>query len=158
MRWRAIAIRTAILSALWWVLTGGSAAAWGVGVVSVAGAMALSLVLHPLETRGISLTALPGFLAFFLMQSVKSGVQVAVMAMRPRLNLQPVMLEIRLRLPDESSRVLLASTLSLLPGTLSAGLTGDRLLLHILNWRPPVEQGVRNAEAHVARLLGVKLQ
>lgn len=156
MMWRSIAIRAAMLSALWWVLTGGTAAAWSMGVVSVACATVASIVLLPPRAHGFAIRELPGFLAFFLFQSVKGGMQVAMMAIRPRLDLQPTMQEIRLRLPDESSRILLACTMSLLPGTMSAGLHGDKLLLHVLDRRLRIEQAVRNAEARIARLLGTR--
>lgn len=151
-RMRSIAARSALMSALWWVLTGGSAAAWGLGVASVAAAVAASLLLLPPGPRRFSLTGLPGFLAFFLLQSVKAGIQVAAMALRVRLKLRPAVLEIRLQLPDQGSRIFLACTMTLLPGTLSFGLDGDRLLLHVLDRRMPNEQELRKAEARIARL------
>ncbi|MDP3842285.1 MAG: Na+/H+ antiporter subunit E [Oxalobacteraceae bacterium] len=156
-RVRSIALRTVLMSALWWVLTGGAAATWGLGVASVASAVAASLVLLPPRARSFSLSGLPGFLAFFLLQSVKAGVQVAAMALRPRPDLRPAVLEIRLQLPDQGARILLACTMTLLPGTLSFGLDGDRLLLHVLDRRMPNEQELRKAEARIARLFRIVL-
>lgn len=158
MIWRTVAIRTAMLSALWWTLTGGAIAAVGMGVASVACAVTASLVLLPPRRFRLSLKTLPFFLGYFLMQSIKGGVQVATIAMRPRLDLQPATLEFRLHLPDESSRIFLACILNLLPGTLSAGLTGDLLLLHVIDIRLPVEREVRKAETYIARLLRVEMQ
>ncbi len=158
MMGRAVVMRTVMLSALWWVLTDGAIAAVGIGAVSVACAVTASLVLQPPRRSRISLKELPFFLGYFLMQSIKGGVQVATTAMRPRLDLHPATLEFRLHLPDESARIFLACILNLLPGTLSAGLTGDRLLLHVIDMRLPIEREVRRAEAHVARLLGVETQ
>ena len=61
------------------------------------------------------------------------------------------MLEIRLRLPPGISRALLANTLSLQPGTLSVELADDRLHLHVLDARVPVEPQFRRVGAHRAR-------
>ena len=47
--------------------------------------------------------------------------------------------------------------MSLLPGTLSAALAGDRLRLHVLDKRQPSEPGLRAAEAVVAALFGERM-
>lgn len=159
MDFQAILARTALFVALWWVLTDGSGRAWGIGAGTVALATALSLWLQPAAGgHHFSVARLPRFLAFFLLRSVKSGTQVAVMALRPRLDLQPAIVDMRLRLPLEAERILLANILNLLPGTLSVGLDEDVLHLHMLDQRMPIEQGVRNAEIEVARLFGTNLQ
>lgn len=157
MMLRALIMRAVLFAVLWWVLTGGAPDAWGVGAVTIALAVAVSLRLRAPGPLRLSIARVPGFLAFFLLQSIKGGMQVAGMAVRPRLDLQPTTMEIHLRLPDESSRVFLTGTLSLLPGTLSFGLNGNRLLLHVLDRRMPIEQEVRNTEVQVARLFRIAL-
>lgn len=82
---------------------------------------------------------------------------VASLALRPRLDPRPGVLDITLRLPDGTGRVVLANTLNLLPGTLSVGLEGARLRLHVLDTRRPVVAEVRVAERHVARMFGLRL-
>lgn len=155
---RAILLRTVLLLALWWTLTGGAPGAWLIGSITLAGAVAASLWLQPPGRYRFSITGLLAFSAFFLMKSIKGGAQVAAMALRPRLDLHPDVLEIRLRLPHEAEQVVLASMLSLLPGTLSAGLEENCLHLHVLDSRLPIEQQVRAAEERVARLFGTALQ
>lgn len=154
---RSIIARAAMFGTLWWILTAGEHNGWGVGGVTIVLAMAVSLMMSPLGAHRFSIMRLPGFLAFFLFQSIIGGLQVAAIAIRPRLDLQPAMLEIHLRLPEEAARVFLVSTLNLLPGTLSAGLDANRLLLHVLDRRRPIEQEVRQAEARVARLFRTDL-
>ncbi len=63
-----------------------------------------------------------------------------------------------LRLPDEPSRVFLASCLSLLPGTVSVSLRGQRLTLHVLDRSRPVLAATRALAERVADLFGVPLQ
>lgn len=154
----ALVLRAALLAALWWILTGGHAGAWSVGSVVIALALALSLRLQPPRHSRLSLPGLAGFAAFFLVRSLRAGTQVALMALRPRPDLRPAMLELPLRLPDERERLFLAAVVSLMPGTLCTGLDGDRLQLHVLDVRLPVEAEVRAAEARVARLFAVELQ
>ncbi|CAH1386788.1 Na+/H+ antiporter subunit E [Candidatus Nitrotoga sp. M5] len=150
--------RATLFTALWWILTEGSFLAWGVGLVSVILASVASLTLFPPGTSRLSLSGLVGFLGFFLVQSVMGGAQVAFMALRPRLDLRPAVLDIPMRLPEGRSRVLLANTLSLLPGTLITDLEGKYLRIHLLDKRIPVESGVREAEACIARMLCLTLE
>lgn len=157
MMLRACIMRAVWFAVLWWILTGGGSDGWAIGAVTIALAVAVSLRLHAPGPMRVSIARVPGFLAFFLFESIKGGVQVAGMALRPRLDLQTTTMEIDLRLPDESARVFLTGTLSLLPGTLSFGLNGNRLLLHVLDRRMPIEQEVRNTEAQVARLFRIAL-
>ncbi len=152
----AIILRTALFASLWWVLGGALLSIVGVGSIILT--VVASIMLLPPEEYHFSLTGLPGFLLFFLTQSVKGGTQVAIIALRPQIKLYPDIVEIPLRLADEGARVFLANTMNLLPGTLSVGLDGKRLHLHVLDQRQPMESNVREAEKHIARLLKVQLQ
>lgn len=138
---------------LWWMLTLGSSIAWGVGLVTVALATAASLHLWPPGAGRFSPLGLLGFAGFFLIESVKGGVRVAALAFQRRPDLAPGFVETRLTLPSGPATVLLANTLSLLPGTLSVHVEGDRLRLHVLDARLPVLDEVRAAEVHIARML-----
>lgn len=156
MKVRAALQRGAILALLWWVLAEGRMDSWGLGLFSVVLALGVSLWLSPPGRSRFSITGFLGFAGYFLIQSVKSGVQVAALALRPRLDLAPALLEVPITLPPGPARVLLINTLSLLPGTLSVGLNQNSLRLHVLDARLPIEAEVRAAEAHIARLLELK--
>lgn len=158
MMLRAIVLRALLFCALWWVLTGGRSGAWFIGIITIGVALAFSLRLQPPTARHFSVAGMLEFFVFFLLKSMNGGLQVAAMALRPRLNLQPAILEIRLRLPHEAEQVFLAGTLNLLPGTLSVSLEGNLLQLHVLDARMPIEQEVRAAEAQIARLFRTDLQ
>lgn len=154
---RAALWRGALFALLWWALSDGRPGSWGVGSVAVALATAASLRLLPPVTTYVSRIGLVRFLIFFVRESLRGGVQVAWFALRPRLALKPGIHEIELRLPTGISRVLLANTLSLLPGTLSVELDGDRLCLHVLDDSAPIEAEVRTAETRLAQMLGLAL-
>lgn len=154
---RAIVVRTPVFAVLWWVLAEGRNDSWGIGAVAVVIAVVASMKLLA-PTSGLSLAGLPGFLGFFVYQSVKGGIQVTRMALRPRMDLRPRLMEIPLRLPEGQSQILLAGTMNLLPGTVSAGLAHNCLRLHVLDERLPIEHEVRTAERQLARLLRVDLK
>lgn len=154
---RAVLWRGTLFALLWWALTDGRPGSWGVGSVSVALATAASLTLLPPVETYVSRIGLVRFLAFFVVQSLRGGVQVAWFALRPRPGLRPGFHDVALRLPDGIGRVLLANTLSLLPGTLSVELDGDRLCLHVLDETAPTEREVRVVEDRLAHMLGLRL-
>ena len=136
------------------MLAGGRADGWGVGGVSVILALVAGLILMPPAKGRLSPPGLAAFVGFFLVQSVKGGIQVAAMALRPRLDLAPAMLDLPIALPPGPARVLLVNTLTLLPGTLSARVEGDRLRLHVLDRRLPIVEELRTVEAAIARIQG----
>lgn len=154
---RAMLWRSVLFALLWWALVDGRPGSWAVGLVSVFFAAALSLRLLPPVPTSVSRVGLLRFLAFFIYHSLRGGVQVAWFALRPRMALRPAMREIDLRLPAGIGRVLLANTLSLLPGTLSVELREGRICLHVLDERVPVEAEVRAVENRLAHMLGLEL-
>jgi multicomponent Na+:H+ antiporter subunit E len=154
---RAVLWRSALFAMLWWALTDGRSDSWGVGSVSILLAVWLSLRLLPPVMTFVSRVGLLRFLAYFIVQSLRGGLQVAGLALRPRMGLRPGFHEVDLRLPEGIGRILLANTLSLLPGTLSVELQGNRLCLHVLDDQAPTETDVRIAETRLAHLLGLSL-
>ncbi len=161
MTLRAIFWRSILLALLWWILTEGQLDSWGVGLVSIAFALTASLILLPPSLSRFSLIGLTSFLAYFLAQSLKGGIQVSLIALRPRLDLHPDVQTIYPRLPKGVGRVILANTLNLLPGTLSVSLTTESLRLHILDERRStevIEVEVRGIEVRIAHMLGLKLE
>jgi len=155
---RAFTVRAVLLTVIWWVLAGTIADAWLVGGSTVLLGSAVSLMLQPPANLRLSIAGTARFIVFFVIRSIKGGLQVASMAFSRRPGLQPALLEIPLRLSDESERIILAGTLSLLPGTLSVDLQGNLLRLHVLDSRMPIENDLRRAEAMVARMFGGMLR
>lgn len=150
---RALLLRGTALALAWWVLAEGRADSWGVGVVSVAAALAASFHLAPPASQRLSPAGLLGFAGFFLVQSAKGGLQVAGRVFRPRMDLAPALVELPVTLPEGLARVLLVNTLNLLPGTLSVRMAGNTLCLHVLDARLPIAEEVRAVEARIARML-----
>jgi multicomponent Na+:H+ antiporter subunit E len=151
---RAVAPRGLAFALIWWALAEGRSDSWGLGLVSVGLAVAASLILSPPGPGRISLSGLLGFAGFFVIQSVRGGVQVAARALGPRMDLAPALVELPLSLPPGPGRVWLVYTLNLLPGTVSVGIGHSILRLHVLDARLPVAEEVREVEARITRMLG----
>ncbi|MGF1644173.1 MAG: Na+/H+ antiporter subunit E [Thiotrichales bacterium] len=152
-----ILLLTTLFSLLWWILVEGDGRAWGVGVVTVVAAVVVSLRAWPAPRGRLSVMGLVAFLGFFLLHSVRGGVTVAALALRPRMRIRPEFREFRPRLPPGAARVVLADTLSLLPGTVSVGLNGDCLRLHVLDRDLVDEVALRAVEVRIARVFGLEL-
>lgn len=147
--------RSLMFALLWWILTEGHGDQWGVGLAGVTLAVTASLILWPPGQTCFSFPGLLAFAGYFLLQSVKGGIQVALIALHPRLNLMPTLLQLPLILPPGLARVLLVNTMNLLPGTICLRIEQDVLLLHTLNEQWPVARGVRTIETYIARMLGI---
>ncbi|MBA4142717.1 MAG: Na+/H+ antiporter subunit E [Nitrosospira sp.] len=154
---RAILWRGVLLAALWCLLTEGRVDSWGLGVASAVLALAASLILLPPGSIRFSLAGLAVFLVYFINQSLRAGVRVALLALRPRLNIHPGIEPVSLRMPVGVGRVILVNTLNLLPGTLVVDLAANHLYLHTLDIGGSIEEEVRVAELRIAKMLGLDL-
>jgi multicomponent Na+:H+ antiporter subunit E len=149
--WRRILTRAALLAALWWVLTAGDPASWLLGVPAVTAAVLVSFFLPQPAWRWQPAAAL-AFLPFFLMISLRAGIDVARRSFRRTVVLDPGFIEYRWRLPPGPARVFMANLVSLLSGTLSVGFDQRQLTIHALDVRQPVWADIQRLEARVARL------
>lgn len=148
------ALRAAVvLFALWLVLDGTGNLAVGGLAALLAGALAAAF--PPVQGFTVRLLALPGFAAFFTRESLLGAADVAWRALRPQLPIEPHLLRHAITLPAGPPRTLLVSTVSLLPGTLSARLLAEENVLLVHAIAPHPEEGLHRLEAQIARLFGL---
>ncbi|MFN4342047.1 MAG: Na+/H+ antiporter subunit E [Azonexus sp.] len=146
--------RALLFAGLWWVLAEGRHDGWLLGSVAVMAATWASLRLAPAGPMPLRLAGLFGFLRFFIVNSVRGGIQVAGMALRGKAALQPGLVELAVGLPAGGARVLLINTLSLMPGTVGVDMDETMLRLHVLDERLPVIDEARALETAIGRLFG----
>lgn len=157
-RWGAPLV---LLCLLWAAMAKGDAGSWMVGLPTILFALVAFDRLR--ERRGrrerrerrIRLRALPGFVAWFLWHSLRGGADVAWRALQPRMPLNPGFLRYRMTVPPGLAQVFLINCVSLLPGTLSAGVVGNELVLHALDTEAKVIADTREVERRVQKLYGI---
>lgn len=135
-------------AALWAILSEGKG--WAVGVPVVFIATAASSLVTPASRW--SLAGLVRFLPYFVWNSLRGGVDVAARALNPRLPIDPAIVHYEIRLDSTEARVLMADTVTLLPGTLTADLKGNVLLVHVLNASGPFMDMLGTLEQRVGDL------
>lgn len=156
VRLHAYVLRVLVFAAVWWTLTEGDGG-WGFGLPLALLVAALSLVHTPPATHLPRVHRMPAFFAYFMLQSLRAGWDVARRTLHPELPLQPDLLRVPLRLPTGAPTWWLMIVISLLPGTLSVHLKDAVLELHCLGVAGNVVADVREAETRLARLFGLTL-
>lgn len=144
--------RTLGFGLFWAILTGGRG--WGVGLPVICLATAVSF--RTLPANHWSPAGLARFLPYFFWNSLRGGVDVATRALNPRLPIDPAVLRYEVSLDSAEARVLMANTVTLLPGTLSADLQGNVLLVHVLNASGPITNSLVTLESRIADLFRPK--
>lgn len=152
--WSTVVSRVLLFSIMWWALADGTAGSWWIGVPAVVCAVIVSVALVP--SSEIVWREVMGFVPFFLWHSLKGGADVARRAFHPRMPIAPELIEYPLRLPC-LSQVTMINITSLLPGTLSAGIEGQVLKVHVLDGRGEFLTGLKELERRVGRMWGTPL-
>ena len=145
-----LAARTAAFTAVWAILGGGRG--WLVGIPVILVAAAASIFMS--SPGHWSFVGLLRFIPYFAWNSLRGAVDVAVRALHPGLPIDPGILNYELRLENAAARVVMANTVTLLPGTLSTELRGKVLVVHALNASAHVEEMLHALERRVADLFG----
>ncbi len=148
----SIALRAAALLLLWWALTEGSLRDPVFVLASVTLASWASYLICPRGEWPWRPVKIMRFLPYFLWNSLLGGIDVAFRAFRPAMPMNPDIIEFPLRVSGKPA-LLMAWTVSLLPGTASVYLERDVLLIHVLDTRLPTQAKLRELEQHLKLLL-----
>jgi multicomponent Na+:H+ antiporter subunit E len=133
---------------LWGALAGGRG--WGVGIPAAVLAAVVACLITPVSR--CSLVGLARFIPFFIYNSLRGGIDVAYRVLHPKLPIEPALVRYELGLNHVAARVLMANTVTLLPGTLSAGLDDDVLVIHVLNAATPTVKALETLEQRIAEV------
>ena len=147
--------RAALFLAFWLMIAGYDAADLPVGIITAGAATWASLRLMPATMVRLRLLPLARFVLHFLRQSVSSGVEVAWLALNPRMPLKPGLIVFPCRLRTATTRSAFCAISSLLPGTLPTGSDEEgALVIHCLDVNKPVVASLAVEEAMLTRVLG----
>jgi multicomponent Na+:H+ antiporter subunit E len=143
------AAASALLAGLWASLNPGDPQSWLVGAPAVLAGAATVVWLRPPRAGAIHPLGALRFVLFFARQSVRGATDVALRALDPRLSVEPAFVEVDLNLPPGAARVAFANAVTLLPGTLTADLRGDRAVIHVIDRTADNMAELREVEARV---------
>lgn len=147
--------RVVAFAFMWVMLTEGSVNSWLVGAPIVLVATLISMVL--VSPFSCSVIHSVHFVPFFIWNSLRGGANVAWCALNPKIPIAPGLIDFPLRLPPGISRVFMANTVSLLPGTLSVNLGKNHLKVHVLDTRKNVLSELMTLEKIVAKMFNISL-
>lgn len=128
---RALLSRAVLFSVAWWAVAEGRPVDWPFMLVGVGGALFLSMRLLP--PGRWTLLGIVRFIPFFLVESARGGVDVALRALGPGRRIDPGWVEHEFQTDDPNVQLVVANALSLMPGTLCARLEDGRVVVHILD-------------------------
>lgn len=133
-------------------MAGPALDSWLIGGPVVLAALWSSTRLTPAGRGGLSLWGVALFLPYFLWESLKGGTDVALRVLGPRMRIDPGLRTYRTRLTRPGALVLFLDMVSLLPGTLSADIEGDKVLIHALDRSTDLKPDLERLERRVAAL------
>jgi multicomponent Na+:H+ antiporter subunit E len=142
-----------ILFAVWAMLNG--AEGWVTGLIAAALGGAVTAWLAQGPPNRWNPFRLAAFTGFFLLESVRAGFDVAFRTLDPWMPVEPGFFDYPIRLPEGQPRTLLISIITLLPGTLSAELSGDGAHLVIHELTPGGRDAVLHLEDWIAWLFSL---
>ncbi|TVP72859.1 MAG: cation transporter [Rhodobacteraceae bacterium] len=149
------ALSVLVLSVIWGGLTDWRIDALVFGVPAILLAAALPLLLSRGARWRLSPHGAIIFALWFAVQSVRGAVDVALRAFAPRMPLDPGFRSYALSLPEGAPRVMFINTITLLPGTLSADIIGDRVIIHMLDRRSDLDTALADLEARIRALFAL---
>ena len=77
-----------------------------------------------------TLVALIVWIAVFLVELIKSNIDVMSRVVTPQVRINPAIVEVKTKLKSNLGRLALANSITLTPGTLTADIDGDTLYIH----------------------------
>ena len=144
-----------IFASLWWLLTAGATSAWMLGVPAVAAAVWASKHLLGRTRISLSLLGLLRFIPYFLVESLRGGLDVALRTLSPRLNIQPAFFQYYTTIELPLARIFFCNCVSLLPGTLCVELQDNCIEIHLLNQQTDISKELKRLERIVLQLFSL---
>ena len=122
-----------IYAALWWLLSGGSVSSWVIGLPVVFAATWISRSIMPRQGASISLPELFKFSIYFVVESIKGGLDVTRRTLSFRMDIQPHFYQFQTQINQPTAKILFCACVSLLPGTLYVTNNSNEIEIHALS-------------------------
>ena len=126
--------RLVFFALLWIILSGDPGREPFIAGLGILAATLTSLALWTRNPINLRWRGLPALGAYFLWSSLKGGVDISSRALRPTMPLRTRLIEFQSNLTSESSLVIFAWMISLMPGTACVTLLNkSRLTVHVVD-------------------------
>lgn len=155
-RLRSALVTGAALAAVWAGLHWDDPASWVIGLPSALAGAAATALLPASPPPHLSLTGAVRLALFAVSGILRGALDVSRLSLRPG-RLRAGCIRIVTRLPEGRPRRLFALTITLLPGTLTARIDGNRLVVHALDCGPATRRDLDALETRIAGLFGLPL-
>ncbi len=140
----------AALCAMWAMLTGAEPSSWIFGGPAIVLALAAVAVLPAAGIPAPRWGALTRLLGFFLVETVRGAFDVGLRALAREPAVDARVVHCRVGLKTPTARLILVHGISLIPGTLTARVAGDRFTVHVLDDGLPWREGIAALESRIA--------
>ena len=151
---KASAARFVFFLSVWLMIAGWRQEDLLVGLAASALALWISLLLLPPTAIRPRLAPLLKLNFRFLSSSIVAGVDVALRALKPQLDLRPGFVAVPVTLPPGAARNAFLVYQSLQPGTSPTSAEGDVLQIHCLDISQPIARAVALDEALFKEAIG----
>lgn len=143
---KGILLGLAVLAAVWLLLTGSlSRGELIVGAFVTALTLIVfresAVVFAGLKIGPKSLLFLPVYLAVFIVELIKSNIDVARRVLSPSLPVNPGIVKVHTDIESDIGKLLLANSITLTPGTLTLDVVGQDLYVHWIDVKDPSSVG-----------------
>lgn len=147
-------ISIGISTVFWVLLTDAAPSSWIIGLPAIAMAV---WIIHrfPLsrDPLRVHLGPLLKFVPWFLLKSIRGGVEVSRLALSRSLTLHPALFEHECTLTDTRSRAIFAMCLNVLPGTTTVRIDAETIHIHSLTSVAAARLEVAELEEKIAGML-----
>ena len=157
---RSSVMWTLALLAVWLILAAGDLAS----LIIAAPFIALAILLQPASDNRsdkssllVNFSGLLQFAWFFILESLRGGVDVSRRVLAPKPRIDPVFYDYSMRLQIPYAQQFFISSISLLPGTLCADLNNNQIRIHTLDQHMETTQGIKRLESLVGKIFGETL-
>jgi multicomponent Na+:H+ antiporter subunit E len=119
--------------------------------------MLSALVIARLHTTGpavpgVRWAALPIYLPWLIWQVVLSGLHLCSLILHPRLPIDPKLVTYKTTLRDPAALTIFGNSITLTPGTITAEVNGDQLVVHAMD--DASASGLGDMEKQIVRVFG----
>ena len=155
MKMLATSVRLVAFSTFWLALTGGAMDALYYGAPAVLLTTSISLALYPATQPGIRLWWAVLYVPHLLLRGFLGGLDVARRVLDPRLPVRPGWHRVPLLTNIAEVNAVLGGVVSVLPGSLAAGIRNGALEVHMLDTEDFNLRSLQAEERRVLRLFGM---